>query len=97
MYDESTQHPKNPVAADGSETMYVKVYSPFKVYFDGFAKSVSAVNDTGPFDVLPRHRNFLSLLNPCDLVIRAAQEQKMRIARGVLLVKNNEITIFLDV
>lgn len=88
---------KNPVAADGSETIHVKVYSPFKTYFDGFAKSVSAENDTGPFDILPHHHNFLSLLNPCDLVIQSAQEQKMRINRGILLVRSNDVTVFLDV
>lgn len=88
---------KNPVTADGSQTMYVKVYSPFKTYFDGFAKSISAVNDTGPFDILPHHHNFLTLLSPCDLVIRAVAEQKMHITRGILLVRKNEATIFLDV
>jgi F0F1-type ATP synthase epsilon subunit len=94
---EEHQLPQNPTAADGKQTMYVKVYSPFKTYFDGYAQSVSAVNDTGPFDVLPRHRNFLSLLNTCDLVIRAAEEQVMHISRGILLVRNNEVTVFLDV
>lgn len=88
---------QNPITADGSETIYVKVYSPFKTYFDGFAKSVSALNVTGPFDILPRHKNFLTLLTPCELVIRAAQEQKMKITRGVLLVRRNEVTVFLDV
>lgn len=88
---------QNPVTADGSETMHVKVYTPFKTYFDGYAKSVSAINNTGPFDILPRHKNFLTLLTPCDLVIRAAQEQRMKITRGVLLVKNNQVTVFLDV
>jgi F0F1-type ATP synthase epsilon subunit len=88
---------QNPIAADGSQTMHVKVYSPFKTYFDGYAKSVSALNDTGPFDILPHHRNFISLLNPCDLIIRSAQEQKMIITRGVLLVRNNQVSVFLDV
>lgn len=94
---EEQRHVQNPTASDGKETMYVKVYSPFNTYFDGYATSVSAVNDTGPFDVLPRHRNFLSLLNPCDLIVRAVDEQKMQINRGVLLVRNNEVTVFLDV
>lgn len=94
---EENRFTQNPTAEDGKQTMYVKVYSPFQTYFDGYAKSVSAVNDTGPFDVLPHHKNFLSLLNACDLVIRAADEQIMRISRGVLLVRNNEVTVFLDV
>jgi len=87
----------NPITADGSETIFVKVYSPFKNYFEGYAKSISALNATGPFDILPHHKNFLTLLEPCELVIRSAKEQKMKITRGVLLVKNNEVTVFLDV
>jgi len=94
---DDTNKAQNPITADGSETMHVKVYTPFKTYFDGYAKSVSAVNATGPFDILPRHKNFLTLLTPCDLIIRAAKEQKMKIARGVLLVRHNEVTVFLDV
>lgn len=95
--DDTQATPKNPVTADGQQTMYIKVYSPFKTYFDGFAKSISAVNDTGPFDILPHHHNFITLLNPCDLVIRSMEEQKLRISRGILIVKKNEATVFLDV
>ena len=47
-----------------SSTMRVKVYAPFKVYFDGEAKSMTAVNRVGPFDILPQHHNFISLLEP---------------------------------
>jgi hypothetical protein len=76
----------------------VKVYSPFRVYFDGEALSVSAENGTGPFDVLPGHKNFLSLLKPCKLVVRTKRGQEaMRIDRAVMHVKNNEVTVFLDV
>src|SRR5579872_5373563 len=52
-------------------SMEVKVASPFTTYFAGRAFSVSGVNATGPFDVLPKHHNFISLLEPCTLVIRA--------------------------
>ncbi len=36
-----------------STTMHVKVYSPFHVYFDGQAESITAENATGQFDILP--------------------------------------------
>lgn len=76
----------------------VKVYSPFKVYFENDAFSVSAVNGTGPFDILPGHKNFLSLLLPGDILIRArAGEEKIKIDRGVMHVHNDVIKVFLDV
>ena len=40
----------------------LKVYSPFHVYYNEEAFSLSAENATGPFDVLPHHHNFISLL-----------------------------------
>ena len=77
----------------------LKVYSPFKVYFEDDVNSISAVNDTGPFDVLAQHHNFITLLNPCDLVIKTKDKQDfvISIARGVMQVKPGKVIVFLDV
>ena len=78
--------------------MHIKVYSPFHIYYDDTANSISGLNDTGPFDILPGHRNFMTLVSACDLVIRAdAGEQKIKIARAVMHVKADEVRVFLDV
>ncbi len=83
---------------DGS-SINVKIYSPFKVYFNGPAKSISAENDTGPFDILPKHHNFMTLLNAGEVSVAKTDggEQKYRIARGVMHVKKNQVIVFLDV
>lgn len=87
------------LARKGTEpTMHVKVYSPFKVYFDGMALSISAVNDTGPFDILPQHHNFITLLNPCEVRIRTERaDEKIQINKGVMHVKADQVIVFLDV
>ena len=78
--------------------MHVKVYSPYQIYFDEHAVSISAVNDTGPFDILKGHRQFLTLLSPCELVIAARNgEEKIKISHGVMYVKEDRVTVFLDV
>ena len=83
---------------DGKLSMYIKVRSPFKSYYDGDAFSISAENATGPFDILPQHHNFISLLNPCELIIRASGgEQKIQIASGLMHVKADQVIVFLDV
>jgi F0F1-type ATP synthase epsilon subunit len=80
------------------EQLHVKVYSPFQTYFDRDALSISAVNSTGPFDILPRHHNFITLLNPCELVIGTVDgKQRIRIARGIMHVKANQVVVFLDI
>ncbi len=76
----------------------VKVYSPFQTYFDNTAYSVSAVNATGAFDVLPGHKNFLSLLLPGEVIVRTARdEEKLTINRGIMHVHDDSIVVFLDV
>lgn len=82
-----------------SETnIYVKIYSPYKVYFNNQANSISANNDTGPFDVLPRHHNFISILKAGEVkVISADKDYRIKIDRGIMHVKNNQVIIFLDV
>lgn len=79
------------------DTFHLKVYTPFKVYFDGEVESVSAVNATGEFDILAGHHNFLTLLEPCDIVARGETEEKIPISRGIMHVKADYVTVFLDV
>lgn len=94
---EATEAEK-PVKTDGRPTIMTKVYAPFKVYFEGDAYSLSAVNDTGPFDILPKHHNFLCMLVPCELVIETpAGQKKLKIHRALMHVKADHVTVFMDV
>lgn len=79
--------------------MKVKIYAPFKVYFDAEAESVTAVNRVGPFDVLEGHHNFISLLEPGNITVRKPGQADfvMRVNRGVIHVKKDEVKVFLDV
>lgn len=81
--------------------MYIKVYSPFRVYFEGEAYSITGVNRTGPFDILPQHHNFITLLTPSELLVKPTagplKEQKIRISGGLMHVKADRITVFLNI
>jgi hypothetical protein len=79
--------------------MNVKVYSPSRVYYDGLAFSVTATNDTGEFDILPKHHPFMSLLAPCDLILRTASEgnRQISISGGLMHVKADQVIVFLDI
>jgi F0F1-type ATP synthase epsilon subunit len=85
--------------AAGIPTMHVKIHSPFKVYFDGDAVSLTATNRTGPFDILPQHKNFMTLLIPSTLTVRATDKPDftLEVTRGVMHVKADQIIVFLDV
>lgn len=81
------------------DKIHVKIYSPYHVYYDEEASSISAVNDTGPFDILPHHHNFMTLVNECEVIIRRNDKDnlRIRISRGVMHVRANKVTLFLDV
>ena len=79
--------------------MQVKIYAPFKVYFSGAADSLSATNETGPFDVLPHHKNFMSLLKAGSITVRQSGKPdfNLTIDKGILHAKSDQIIVFLDV
>ncbi len=81
------------------DKIHAKVYSPFRTYYDDVARSLSAVSRTGPFDILPQHHNFISLLEPCEvrIVTINGDKRSIKIAGGILHVHANRATIMLDV
>jgi F0F1-type ATP synthase epsilon subunit len=82
----------------GKLTMAVKVYAPFQIYFEGQAYSLSAVNKTGPFDILPHHHNFLCMLTPCNLVLETPNGPKtIKVRRALMRVKADSVVVFMDV
>ena len=82
----------------GRPTIAVKVYAPFKIYYEGDAYSISAINETGPFDILPHHHNFLCMLVPCTLVIQTPDGRKeIKISRALMHVKSERVVVFVDV
>ncbi|MBI3889043.1 hypothetical protein HY312_00490 [Candidatus Saccharibacteria bacterium] len=82
----------------GKPTVAIKVYAPFKIYYEGEGYSLSAVNATGPFDILPHHHNFLCMLVPCNLKIQTPDGEKIiKIHRALMHVKADSITVFVDV
>lgn len=103
MQNNSSNNEEEPTGKSDKKqkTFHLKIYAPFNVYFDGDVKSVSAVNSTGPFDVLANHHNFLTLLNPCDITIRKEKDDELpiiiKISKGIMQIKKNDVVVFLDV
>lgn len=79
--------------------LLVKIYTPFHTYFEGDALSLTAVNESGTFDILPGHHNFITMLLPCDVTIDTPRsgKQVLAILRGLLHVRKDKVIIFLDV
>lgn len=73
----------------------VKVFSPYEIYFEGKAVSVSAKNETGPFDVFARHANFFTILLPGELRIHdGKRELKYQLGESIMKVAKDTVRIY---
>jgi F0F1-type ATP synthase epsilon subunit len=80
------------------DTLQVKVYSQFKVYYEGAAESVSAISQVGSFDILPYHANFFTLLVAGNVVIASGgKSTEVPVSHGVMQVADNVVKVFVDV
>jgi F0F1-type ATP synthase epsilon subunit len=76
----------------------VKLFSPYQIFFEGEAVSLSARNQTGPFDVLYDHINFFSLLEAGDIYINTGTDtRKIPIESGLIKISDNNIVLFANV
>lgn len=74
--------------------------APFHVYFEGEAVSLSAFNKVGPFDVLPGHADFFSMLVPCEVSIDNGKDKEpitFEIRNGILTVRDDEVMLFANI
>lgn len=67
----------------------VEVYSVEGEVFSGPVESISSVNDEGPFDILPSHANFISIIKD-KLVLNLGSEEKKEISLVSGVVKHFE-------
>jgi F0F1-type ATP synthase epsilon subunit len=75
----------------------VMARAPFHKYYEGQAKSVSAVNGVGKFDILPGHANFFSVMVPGEVVIETDSDViNFTINNGVISVKDSEVMLFVN-
>lgn len=54
----------------------VVVKSTDSIIWEGEADSVSSINSQGPFDVLPYHSNFISVIEKHPIIVRVGREKK---------------------
>ena len=76
----------------------VRIISLGEVIWEGQAVSISAVNTTGPFDILPQHANFISILIDNPITLKTETEtKKFKFSRSLLYAKDNSIKIYAEI
>ena len=66
--------------------------------FQGQVEAVSSLNDKGPFDVLPQHANFITLIKKfVTMHLPDKQEKRMELESGILKVRDNRVEVYLGI
>lgn len=79
-------------------TLFVSVKSPEGTLFEGNAIAVSSFNDDGPFDILPMHANFISIIKKKIVLFQTKQSIKeFKLDTAVLKASGNFIRVFLGI
>lgn len=86
----------------GGQLLDVEIRSKKGLIFIGKADAISSKNETGKFDILPLHANFITLVNEAVVIHKRAfggiemMRDEFPIRRGVIKVSANKVAIFLS-
>ena len=81
-----------------TEKLLVIVRDRNTLIFQGHVEAVSSFNDMGPFDVLPRHANLISLIKQAIILhLTDKTKKRIEITSGVLKVRENKIEVYLGI
>lgn len=70
-------------------TLRVRILSPQKLLLDMEASSVSSKNLQGPFDILPMHANFITVVEDQQIVVRIPKQKPLTFKFPIAIIYNN--------
>jgi F0F1-type ATP synthase epsilon subunit len=82
-----------------NDKITVEIKNSEAIIFSGEAKSLSSINEDGPFDILPFHANFFSIIKEKIMIINQ-DDKKTEIPindKGIMRVMENKISVFLGI
>ncbi len=76
--------------------LQVRVVSPHEELFSGEVLSVSSINSVGPFDILPEHAKFVTLVEKQSVVLRLpdGQKKEYKFNLAIIHVKDNQVNVY---
>ena len=78
------------------KTLSVTVRARNAEYYNGKAAAVSSINKKGPFDILPRHTHFISLVQNGVIIYKAdGTTQEIKFSNAVLKAKDDIVEIYI--
>jgi F0F1-type ATP synthase epsilon subunit len=81
-----------------SDTINIIIMSPNEIVWEGSARALSSLNKEGPFDILPNHANFMTLIKDTDVTVLLLDGKNTRtftFEQAVLFFKENTAKIYI--
>lgn len=77
-------------------TLHVRILSPQQLLLDTEAYSVSSKNSQGPFDILPQHANFITMVENSKVVVRPVKEKEaaFNFPLAIIINSSNKVNIY---
>ena len=85
--------------SDTSKEFTVTITSPDERLWEGQAHSITTENSKGPFDILPGHANFITMIKGKPLTIRTGGKpyQIFNYKSFVLAVNSGKVSIYANI
>jgi F0F1-type ATP synthase epsilon subunit len=88
----------HPLASSQVEELRVQIFTPKGVVWEGKARAVSSVNSQGPFDLLPEHAHFISLIEHQPItVLMGNGARTFTYKTAVIRLLDDNVTIYADI
>lgn len=85
-----------PIRSDLTVHLYIR--SRTAKFFQGPTHSITSVNATGVFDILPMHANFITLVKDYVIIDRGLEtERKIEFKTAVMSALDNKIDVYVDI
>ena len=80
---------------NSANSLSVEIASPEKQIWESKALSVSSVNSAGPFDILPMHANFITIVENQSININTgAKIEKFLFQNAIIYTTHNKVIIY---
>lgn len=82
--------------ADQTFSLHIRILSPQQLILDTEANSVSSKNLQGPFDILPQHANFLTVIENQPIVVRVPKQKPLtfKFPLAIIYATNNQVNVY---
>jgi F0F1-type ATP synthase epsilon subunit len=78
-----------------SPILHIKIQSPEGLVWEGQGASISSENLLGPFDILPQHARFITIIQEKEIRIQEDKEvRRFSFPRALMFVQNDEVAIY---